>query len=158
MLESLEGKPGNPRRKPPYPAQVGLFQQPTLVHNIETLACIPHVVERGADWFASLGTAESKGPKIFSVSGHVNKPGNYELPLGTTLREIIYEHAGGIRDRHQLKAIIPGGASTPMLTPDQIDIPMAFETLKQAGSELGTGAVIVMDEMRPPVWSKPPAG
>jgi NADH-quinone oxidoreductase subunit F len=112
MLESLEGKPGNPRRKPPYPAQTGLFGQPTLVHNIETLACIPHIIERGAEWFASMGTAESKGPKIFSVSGHVNRPGNYELPLGTSLAAILYEHAGGIRDGCKLKAVIPGGAST----------------------------------------------
>ena len=146
MLESLEGKPGNPRRKPPYPAQTGLFEQPTLVHNIETLACIPHIVERGAEWFASMGTSESKGPKIFSVSGHVNRPGNYELPLGTTLGQIIYEHGGGIRQGRKLKAVIPGGASTPMLAPDGMDIPMAFETLKLAGSELGTGAIIVMDE------------
>jgi NADH-quinone oxidoreductase subunit F len=146
MLESLEGKPGNPRLKPPYPAQTGLFKQPTLVHNIETLACIPHIVQRGAEWFASMGTTESKGMKIFSVSGHVNRPGNYELPLGTSLREIIYEHAGGVRSGHSLKAVIPGGASTPMLPPDRVDIPMAFETLKQAGSELGTGAIIVMDE------------
>jgi NADH-quinone oxidoreductase subunit F len=146
MLESLEGKPGNPRRKPPYPAQTGLFGQPTLVHNIETLACIPHIVERGAEWFASMGTAESKGPKIFSVSGHVNRPGNYELPLGTSLATILYEHAGGIRGGRKLKAVIPGGASTPMLLPEQVDVPMAFETLKQAGSELGTGAIIAMDE------------
>jgi len=146
MLESLEGKAGNPRLKPPYPAQVGLFGLPTLVHNIETLSCIPHIILRGPEWFASLGTAESKGPKIFSVSGRVNRPGNYELPLGTTLREIIYEHAGGIRDGRQLKAVIPGGASTPMLTAAALDVPMAFETLKQAGSELGTGAIIVMDE------------
>jgi NADH-quinone oxidoreductase subunit F len=146
MLESLEGKPGNPRFKPPYPAQVGLFGLPTLVHNIETLACIPQIIQRGPEWFASIGTAESKGPKIFSVSGHVNRPGNYELPLGTTLREIIYEHAGGIRNDRQLKAIIPGGASTPILTAQFLDVPMAFETLKQARSELGTGAIIVMDE------------
>ena len=146
MLESLEGRPGNPRIKPPYPAQVGLFGLPTLVHNIETLACIPHIILRGPEWFASLGTAESKGPKIFSVSGHVNRPGNYELPLGTTLREIIYEHAGGIRGGRKIKAIIPGGASTPMLTAESLNVPMAFETLKQAGSELGTGAIIVMDE------------
>jgi NADH-quinone oxidoreductase subunit F len=146
MLESLEGKPGNPRIKPPYPAQVGLFGLPTLVHNIETLACIPHIVLRGPEWFSSLGTAESKGPKIFSVSGHVNRPGNYELPLGITLREIIYEHAGGVRGNRRIKAVIPGGASTPMLTAEALDVPMAFETLKQAGSELGTGAVIVMDE------------
>jgi len=146
MLESLEGKPGNPRLKPPYPAQRGLFGQPTLVHNVETLACIPHIVLRGADWFASIGTAQSKGPKIFCVSGHVNRPGNYELPLGTPLREIIEEHAGGVRAGHRLKAVIPGGASTAVLTPDQIDVPMAFETLAATGSALGTGAIIVMDE------------
>ncbi len=146
MLESLEGKPGYPRRKPPYPALQGLFGLPTLVHNIETLACIPHIVLRGPEWFASMGTEQSKGPKIFSVSGHVQRPGNYELPLGVTLREIIYEHAGGLRDGHALKAIIPGGASTPVLTADQIDTPMSFEGLAQAGSQLGTGAIIVMDE------------
>lgn len=146
MLESLEGKPGNPRLKPPYPAQRGLFGQPTLVHNVETLACIPHIVLRGADWFAGIGTAQSKGPKIFCVSGHVNRPGNYELPLGTPLREIIEEHAGGVRPGHRLKAVIPGGASAPVLTPDQVDTPMAFETLAAAGSALGTGAIIVMDE------------
>jgi len=146
MLESLEGKPGNPRLKPPYPAQAGLFGQPTLVHNIETLACIPHIVNRGAEWFASIGTEMSKGPKIFSVSGHVNRPGNYELPLGTPLREIIYEHAGGMRGGRRLKAVIPGGASTPVLTADLVDTPMAFETLEKVGSQLGTGAIIVMDE------------
>jgi len=146
MLESLEGKRGNPRLKPPYPAQTGLFGLPTLVHNIETLTCIPNIIERGSAWFAGIGTEESKGPKIFSVSGHVKHPGNYELPLGIPLREIIYEHAGGIRGGQKLKAIIPGGTSTPMLAADQIDVPMAFETLKQVGSELGTGAVIVMDE------------
>jgi NADH-quinone oxidoreductase subunit F len=146
MLESLEGKPGYPRLKPPYPAQVGLFGRPTLVHNVETLACIPHIVLRGPEWFAGIGTAESKGPKIFCVSGHVNRPGNYELPLGTPLSEIIYEHAGGIRGDRKLKAVIPGGASTPVLTPDQVDVPMAFETLAKVGSQLGTGAIIVMDE------------
>ena len=146
MLESLEGKPGNPRMKPPYPAQVGLFGLPTLVHNIETLACIPHIVSRGAEWFASIGTAESKGPKIFSVSGHVKRPGNYELPLGTPLSEIIYEHAGGMRGDRMLKAIIPGGASTPVLTADQVDTLMSFEHLEKAGSQLGTGAIVVMDE------------
>jgi NADH-quinone oxidoreductase subunit F len=146
MLESLEGKPGNPRLKPPYPAQVGLFTFPTLVHNIETLACIPHIIERGPEWFASIGTTESKGPKIFSVSGHVNRPGNYELPLGTLLSEIIYEHAQGIRDGKKLKAVIPGGASTPMLSAEKVEVAMAFETLKSVGSELGTGAIIVMDE------------
>jgi NADH-quinone oxidoreductase subunit F len=146
MIESLEGKPGNPRLKPPYPAQVGLFGKPTLVHNIETLACIRHIVQRGPEWFAGIGSEQSKGPKIFSVSGHVNRPGNYELPLGTPLREIIYNHAGGVRGGKQIKAIIPGGASTPVLTVDQIDTPMTFEDLERAGSQLGTGAIVVMDE------------
>jgi NADH-quinone oxidoreductase subunit F len=146
MIESLEGKPGNPRLKPPFPAQVGLFGQPTLVHNIETLACIRHIVLRGPEWFAGIGSEQSKGPKIFSVSGHVNRPGNYELPLGTPLREIIYEHAEGVRGGRQIKAIIPGGASTPVLTADQIDTPMTFEDLEKAGSQLGTGAIVVMDE------------
>ena len=146
MLESLEGKPGNPRMKPPYPTQTGLFGLPTLVHNIETLACIPHIVLRGAEWFASIGTSESKGPKIFSVSGHVKRPGNYELPLGTPLSEIIFEYAGGMSSNRKLKAIIPGGASTPVLTADQVDTPMAFETLERAGSQLGTGGIVVMDE------------
>jgi NADH-quinone oxidoreductase subunit F len=146
MLESLEGKPGNPRLKPPYPAQTGLFGLPTLVQNIETLACIPHIISRGAEWFSSIGTSESKGPKIFSVSGHVKRPGNYELPLGTALSEIIFEHAGGMRSDRPLKAIIPGGASTPILTADQVDTLMSFEDLEKAGSQLGTGAIVVMDD------------
>lgn len=146
MIESLEGKRGEPRLKPPYPAQVGLWGQPTVVQNCETLANIPHIIARGAAWYASIGTEQSKGPKIFCISGHVNRPGNYELPLGTPLREIIEEHAGGIRYGRRVKAVIPGGASTPILTADQLDVPMAFETLTAAGSALGTGAVIVMDE------------
>ncbi|MGQ9489504.1 MAG: NADH-quinone oxidoreductase subunit NuoF [Anaerolineae bacterium] len=146
MLESLEGKRGEPRLKPPYPAQVGLWGQPTIVQNVETLANVPHIILRGAAWYASIGTEQSKGPKIFCVSGHVNRPGNYELPLGTPLREIIEVHAGGVRYGRRIKAVIPGGVSTPMLTPDQLDVPMAFETLAAAGSALGTGAVIVMDE------------
>ena len=117
-----------------------------MVQNCETLANIPHIIGRGAAWYAGIGTEQSKGPKIFCVSGHVNRPGNYELPLGVTLREIIEEHAGGVRYGRKVKAIIPGGASTPMLTADQLDVPMAFETLQAAGSALGTGAVIVMDE------------
>ncbi len=146
MIESLEGKRGEPRLKPPYPAQVGLWGQPTVVQNVETLANIPHIIARGAAWYASIGTEQSKGPKIFCVSGHVNQPGNYELPLGTPLREIIEQHAGGVRMGRKVKAIIPGGASTPLLTADKLDVPMAFETLAAAGSALGTGAIIVMDE------------
>jgi NADH-quinone oxidoreductase subunit F len=146
MLESLEGKRGEPRLKPPYPTSVGLFGLPTLVQNIETLACVPHIIQRGPEWFAGIGTSESKGPKIFSVSGHVNRPGNYELPLGISLQDIIYDFAGGIPHGNRLKAVIPGGASTPILPAELVDVRMAFETLEAVGSALGTGAVIVMDE------------
>jgi len=146
LLESLEGKRGEPRLKPPYPAQVGLYGQPTLVQNVETLANVPHIVLRGPEWYAQIGTRNSTGPKIFCVSGHVKAPGNYEVPLGTTLREIIYDHAGGIRDDGKLKAIIPGGASTPMLTAEHLDIQMDFESLAAVGSMLGTGGIVAMDE------------
>ncbi|HEX9117859.1 MAG TPA: NADH-quinone oxidoreductase subunit NuoF [Anaerolineae bacterium] len=146
LMESLEGHRGQPRKKPPFPTESGLWGKPTIVQNVETLVNVPHIILRGADWYTSIGTEQSKGPKIFCVSGHVNRPGNYELPLGTTLREIIYEHAGGVRYNRGIKAVIPGGASTPMLLPDKLDVPMAFETLAEAGSALGTGAVIVMDE------------
>jgi NADH-quinone oxidoreductase subunit F len=146
LIESLEGKRGEPRKKPPYPANIGLWSKPTLVHNVETLANIPHIINRGADWYASIGTAKSTGPKIFCISGHVKNRGIFELPLGVPLSEIIYEHAGGITFGKKLKAVIPGGASTPMLTPDQVDTPMAFETLEEAGTMLGTGAIIVMNE------------
>jgi NADH-quinone oxidoreductase subunit F len=146
LINSLEGKRGEPRIKPPYPASIGLWGQPTLVHNVETLANIPHIVNRGADWYRSIGTENSTGPKLFCISGHVRNRGNYELPLGTPLREIIYEHAGGMRGNKPLKAVIPGGASTPVLTAEQVDVRMDFESVAQAGSMLGTGAIIVMEE------------
>ncbi|MBN1581725.1 MAG: NADH-quinone oxidoreductase subunit NuoF [Anaerolineae bacterium] len=146
MINSLEGKRGEPRFKPPYPAQEGFWGQPTLVHNVETLANVPHIVLNGAEWYASIGTEESTGPKLFCVSGHVKNRGNFELPLGTPLREIIFEHAGGMRSGRPLKAIIPGGASTPMLTADQLDTTMDFESLIKAGSMLGTGAITVLDD------------
>jgi len=146
LIESLEGRRGEPRIKPPYPASVGLWGTPTLVNNVETLANVPHIINRGAEWYASIGTPKSTGPKLFCVSGHVEHPGLFELPLGVPLRELIYEHAGGIPSGKQLKAVIPGGSSTPMLTPDQLDTPMDFESLIAAGSALGTGAVIVMNE------------
>ena len=146
MIESLEGKRGVPRKKPPFPAQKGMWNQPTIVQNVETLANIPHIILRGAAWYSAIGTEKSKGIKIFCVSGHVNRPGNYELPLGTPLKEIIYGYAGGVRMGRDIKAIIPGGASTPLITADKISTPMAFETLQAAGTALGTGAVVVMDE------------
>jgi len=146
LIESLEGKRGEPRKKPPYPASVGLWGKPTLVHNVETLANVPHIINRGAQWYAGIGTPRSTGSKIFCVSGHVNQRGVLELPLGVPLREIIEEHAGGMALHKKLKAVIPGGASTPMLTAEQLDVPMAFETLEAAGTMLGTGAIIVMNE------------
>jgi NADH-quinone oxidoreductase subunit F len=146
LINSLEGLRGEPRIKPPYPAQIGLWGQPTLVHNVETLANIPPIVQRGAEWFKSIGTEQSAGPKLFCISGHVRKRGNYELPLGTPLREIIFEHAGGMRSDKSFKAVIPGGASTPVLTSAHLDLPMDFESVAQAGSMLGTGAIIVMEE------------
>jgi NADH-quinone oxidoreductase subunit F len=146
MIESLEGHRGEPRLKPPFPAQEGYLAQPTLVHNVETLANVPHIVLRGPEWYASIGTEKSTGPKVFCVSGHVARPGLYELPLGTPLREIIYDHAGGVPGGKTIKAVIPGGASTPLLTGEQLDVHMDFESLDEAGSALGTGAIVVLDE------------
>ena len=146
MLNSLEGKRGEPRLKPPYPAQVGLFASPTLVHNVETLANVPHIVLNGPEWFASIGTKRSPGPKIFCVSGHVKRSGNYELPLGVSLREIIFQHAGGVVDDRDIKAVIPGGTSTPVLTKEHLDVRMDFESLAEVGSALGTGAIIVLHD------------
>jgi NADH-quinone oxidoreductase subunit F len=146
MINSLEGRRGEPRIKPPFPAQAGYWQQPTLVHNVETLANVPHIVLHGAEWYASIGTEKSTGPKVFCVSGHVFRRGVYELPLGTPLREIIYEYAGGVPGNKRIKAVIPGGASTPMLRADQLDTPMDFESLAAVGAALGTGAIVVMDE------------
>jgi NADH-quinone oxidoreductase subunit F len=146
LIESLEGKRGEPRKKPPYPASVGLWGKPTLVHNVETLANIPHIVNRGPEWYAGIGTPKSTGPKIFCVSGHVRNREIFELPLGVSLRELLFEHAGGMSSDRRLKAVIPGGASTPMLTADQLDVTLDFESLEAAGTMLGTGAVVVMDE------------
>jgi NADH-quinone oxidoreductase subunit F len=146
MIDSLEGRRGEPRLKPPYPAQVGYWGQPTLVHNVETLVNVPHIVLQGADWYAAIGTEKSTGPKVFCVSGHVFRRGVYELPLGTPLRQIIYDHAGGVPGNRRIKAIIPGGASTPFLTAEHLDVPMDFESLAAAGSALGTGAIVVIGE------------
>ncbi|MCX7895679.1 MAG: NADH-quinone oxidoreductase subunit NuoF [Thermoanaerobaculum sp.] len=146
LIESLEGKRGFPRLKPPFPAVVGLFGQPTVVNNVETLACIPHILTRGAKWFASIGRPRNTGPKLFCVSGHVNRPGVYELPLGVSFREIIYEHAGGIRNGNRLKAFFPGGSSAPVLTAQDVDVAADFDACAAAGSMLGSGGIIVMDE------------
>jgi len=146
LIESLEGRRGEPRKKPPYPANVGLWGRPTLVHNVETLANVPHIINRGAEWYAGIGTPKSTGPKLFCVSGHVRNRRVLELPLGVSLREIIEQHCGGMAFDRPLKAVIPGGASTSMLTPQQLDTRMDFESLEAAGTMLGTGAVIVMND------------
>ncbi|KPL03804.1 MAG: NADH dehydrogenase [candidate division Zixibacteria bacterium SM1_73] len=146
LMESIEGNRGNPRLKPPFPASVGLYKNPTVINNVETLSNVPHIVLNGALWYAKIGMPKSTGTKIFSLSGHVNRPGNYELPMGTPLRELIYDHGGGIKDERELKAVIPGGVSTPVLTSQLVNVKMDFESLFEAGSLLGSGAVIVMDE------------
>lgn len=146
LLESLEGRRGLPRLKPPFPAIVGLFGCPTIINNVETMACVPHILKNGAEWFAKLGSPGNGGTHLFSVSGHVKKPGLYELPMGTSLREIIYNYAGGIRDGHTLKAVIPGGISAKIFTANEIDVRMDYDSLKAAGTMLGSAGVIVMDE------------
>ena len=146
LLESLEGKRGLPRLKPPFPAIVGLFGCPTIINNVETMACVPHILKNGAEWFAKLGCPRNGGTHLFSVSGHVKKPGVYELPMGTPLREIIYTHAGGIRGDRALKAVIPGGISAKILRADEIDVKMDYDSLKAAGTMLGSAGIMVMDE------------
>jgi NADH-quinone oxidoreductase subunit F len=146
LLESAEGKRGNPRVKPPFPASVGLYNSPTVINNVETLASIPFIIEKGGKWFASIGTPKSTGFKLFAVSGHVKKPGVYEKPMGYPLLKLINEDCGGIREGRKLKAVIPGGTSTPPLTAEEADVTLDFESLQQKGSMLGSGAIIVMDD------------
>lgn len=147
LLESIEGKRGLPRTKPPFPATHGLYMQPTVVNNVESLSNLPPIINRGAEWFAGTGSPpKSPGTRLFSVSGHVNRPGNYEVPMGTTLRALIEEHAGGVRGGKRIKAVIPGGASAPFLTPEFLDVKLDFESIAKAGSMLGSGGVTVMDE------------
>jgi NADH-quinone oxidoreductase subunit F len=153
LLESLEGKKGFPRLKPPFPAVIGLFGCPTVINNVETIACVPPIINKGAEWYAKLGSEKNGGNRLFCVSGHVVRPGVYELPQGTTLREIIYDHAGGIPDGRKLKAVIPGGISAPILTPDQIDVKMDFDSLKAIDSMAGSGGIIVMDDTTDMVWA-----
>lgn len=146
MMESLEGKRGYPRYKPPFPAVRGLYDKPTTINNTETFASIPVIVEKGSEWFLNLGKPNNGGCKIFSVTGHVNKPGNFEIPLGTPFKDLL-ALAGGVRHGHRLKAVIPGGSSMPILPADtMMALDMDFDSLQKAGSGLGSGAVIVLDE------------
>ncbi len=146
LMESIEGKRPLSRQKPPFPAIEGLWGCPTIINNVETLSNIPHILNNGAEWYKSFGTEKSPGTKIFCLSGHINRPGNYELPMGVNLKELIYEYGGGIIDDRPLKAVIPGGSSTPILRADEIDVNMDFESLAAAGTMLGSAGVIVMHD------------
>lgn len=145
LLSSLEGERGFPRLKPPFPAVEGLYACPTVINNVETLSTLPAIMRKGADWYSSLGTEKSKGTRVYCLSGHVNRPGNYELELGTSMRELIEDLGGGVMGG-KLKAIIPGGASAPMLTKEHLDISLDFEAIAEAGSMAGSGAVIVIND------------
>lgn len=145
LLEGLEGRRGQPRLRPPFPAVAGLYASPTVINNVESIASVPSIVEHGAPWFASMGTEKSKGYGIFSLSGHVARPGQFEAPLGITLRELI-DLAGGMREGHELKFWTPGGSSTPLLTAEHLDVPLDFEAVGTAGSMLGTRALQIFDD------------
>jgi NADH-quinone oxidoreductase subunit F len=145
LLDSLEGRRGQPRLKPPFPAVEGLYARPTVVNNVESIASVPAIVSKGADWFKSLGTERSSGFGLFSLSGHVKNPGQYEAPLGITLRELL-DMAGGIREGHELKFWTPGGSSTPLFTAEHLDVPLDYESVAQAGSMLGTRALQIFDD------------
>jgi len=148
LLESMEGKLGQPRLRPPFPPSYGLYGKPTVVNNVETLTNVPYIISRGADWYTSIGTEKSTGPKVFSLSGRVNKPGNYELPLGTTFRELIFEHGGGIPEGKEIKAIMAAGASSSLIVANEeaLDTPMDYESVPNVGGALGSASVIVIDE------------
>jgi NADH-quinone oxidoreductase subunit F len=149
LLDSLEGKRGNPRLKPPFPANQGLYQGPTLINNVETLCNVPGIIGNGAEWFKSVGTEKSTGTKLVSVSGAVKRPGNYEIELGIPARDIVYGLAGGPPDGREIKCWFPGGSSAPVLMPEDLDLSYDFETMAQAGSMLGSGAIIVVDDQTP---------
>ena len=145
LLDSLEGRRGQPRLRPPFPAVAGLYASPTVINNVESIASVPSIIAHGAEWFASMGTEKSKGYGIFSLSGHVTQPGQYEAPLGITLRELL-DLAGGMREGHELKFWTPGGSTTPLLTAEHLDVPLDFERVGAAGSMLGTRALQIFDE------------
>ncbi|HEX7621638.1 MAG TPA: NADH-quinone oxidoreductase subunit NuoF [Anaerolineales bacterium] len=148
LLESIEGKRGQPRIRPPFPAVYGLYGKPTVVNNVETLTNVPLIIEKGADWFKSLGTPDSPGVKIFSLSGRVNRPGNYELPFGITFRQLIYQYGGGVPDDRPVKAIMAAGASSTMIVADDkaLDTPMDYASVRTLGADLGSASVIVIDD------------
>jgi NADH-quinone oxidoreductase subunit F len=145
-MESLEGKRGIPRIRPPFPAVVGLYGGPTIINNAETIANAPHILLMGGEAYAALGTERNGGTRLFGISGHVERPGVYELPMGYSLRKAIYEVAGGIKGGKQLKAVVPGGASCPVLRADEIDVGLDFDQMAKAGTMLGSGGIVVLDE------------
>jgi NADH-quinone oxidoreductase subunit F len=151
LINALEGKRANPRAKPPFPQTCGLFGKPTIVNNVETLCCVPHILEKGAEWFRNLSVTDEGGTKIYGVSGKVKRPGAWELPLGITMRELLEEHAGGMRDGLKFRGSLPGGASTDFLVEEHLDIKMDFVSVAQAGSRLGTGTMIILDDKTCPV-------
>jgi NADH-quinone oxidoreductase subunit F len=151
LISSLEGKRANPRAKPPFPQVSGLWGRPTIVNNVETLCNIPHIIERGAAWFEGLGRNEDAGTKLFGVSGRVRNPGCWELPMGTPIREILEEHAGGMEDGYALRGFLPGGGSTDFLLPEHLDLPMDYDAIGKAGSRMGTGTMIILDDATCPV-------
>jgi NADH-quinone oxidoreductase subunit F len=152
LLESLEGKRAQPRNKPPFPALVGLYNCPTAVNNVETLANVPLILRHGPEWYAALGPEKNGGPKLYCVSGHVRRPGVYEASMNVTLRELIEGHAGGVREGRTLKAVIPGGSSVPMLLPDQLDTQASFDGVQKSGSLLGSAGIVVLDDTTCMVW------
>ncbi|MEO8520922.1 MAG: NADH-quinone oxidoreductase subunit NuoF [Acidobacteriota bacterium] len=151
LLNALEGKRGNPRSKPPFPAVCGLWGKPTVVNNVETLCNVPHIVSKGADWFKKASLTGEGGTKLYGVSGRVKRPGIWELPLGTPMRALLDEHAGGMQDGVRFRGVLPGGASTDFLIEDHLDVPMDYASVQKAGSRLGTGTMIVLDDRTCPV-------
>ncbi len=151
LLNALEGKRGNPRSKPPFPAVSGLWGKPTVVNNVETICNVPHILSKGVDWFKKASLTGEGGTKLYGVSGRVKRPGLWELPLGTPMREVLEEHAGGMQDGVKFRGVLPGGASTDFLVDDHLDVPMDFESVERAGSRLGTGTMIVLDDRTCPV-------
>jgi len=152
LLESLEGKRAQPRNKPPFPAVVGLYGKPTAVNNVETLCNVPLIVANGPEWYSAMGPEKNGGPKLYCVSGHVRRPGVFEASMSVTLRELIDDYAGGVREGRTLKAVIPGGSSVPILMPDQLDTQASFDAIQKAGSLLGSAAIVVLDDTTCMVW------
>jgi NADH-quinone oxidoreductase subunit F len=151
LLNSLEGKRANPRAKPPFPQVSGLFGKPTIVNNVETLCCVPEIINNGAQWFKSLGITDEGGTKLYGVSGRVKNPGLWELPLGTTMGELINEYAGGMKEGYRFKGALPGGASTDFLVEEHFNVNLDFTNVMKAGSRLGTGTLVILDDKTCPV-------